>query len=188
MFTSEELSAINPKLPDDYAQKSKEFWDYIGEKLRSLTSVQKLYFDSLTTDQQEKALEFIKKNNEQCYNLFQRFIMSGAVMQATEDPILVQETASWISMLKDDKTSLATEEMLAKNMIDRDKFIAKKILESLNEGETGILFLSPERKITEYIPADRMRVIKIQPFDPTDYLNSWLVSESLKTQAKIQTS
>jgi hypothetical protein len=182
MFTSEELSKIGPALPEDYFEKSKEFWDYVEEKLRTQRAVQKLYYDSLTKIEPiEKALEFIRRNNEHCYNIVERLIGLGAKLETTEDPLLVEETASWISMLKDNgETDLATEEMLAKNMADRDKYIAKKINESLGDGETGVLFLAPGRQVSSNLDASVIRTIKIQPFDPADYLNSWLVSMSLK--------
>jgi hypothetical protein len=189
MFTSDELNALNSTLPEDYQERTKEFWDYIEEKLRNIRNVQKLYFDSLTTEEQEKALEFIRKNNEKCYVLARKFREAGAKIEATEDPLLVQETISWISMFKKgDKRDFATEEMLAKNMVDREKYIAQRISESLFEGETGILFLAPGRKTNEYIPADLVRIIKIQPFDPQDYLNSWLVTLSLKSQLRNQST
>ncbi len=191
MFTPEELNRIGSTLPEDYPEKSKEFWGYIDEKLRTQRAVQKLYYDSLTKfESVEKALEFIKRNNEHCYDIVERLIGLGAKLETTEDPLLVEETASWISMLKDNdgETDLATEEMLAKNMMDRDKYIAKKIYESLGDGETGILFLAPGRQISNDIIPPDVRVIKIQPFDPADYLNSLLVSMSLKheSQAKNQ--
>lgn len=189
MFTSEELSKMGSALPEDYTQKSKEFWEYVDEKLLTQRAVQKLYYDSLTKIESiEKALEFIKRNNEHCYDIVERLIGSGAKLEATEDPLLVEETASWISMLKEDgETDLATEEMLAKNMIDRDKYIAKKIYESLSDGETGILFLAPGREVSSNLVVSDIRAIKVQPFDPADYLNSWLVSMSLKAESKTNT-
>ena len=188
MFTSEELSKIGSALPEDYPEKSKEFWDYVDEKLRTQRAVQKLYYDSITNiESDEKALEFIKLNNGHCYDIVERLVGLGAKLEATEDPLLVEETASWISMLNDDgETDLATEEMLAKNMIDRDKYVAKKIYESLGDGETGILFLAPGRQVSSNLVAPDIRVIKILPFDPADYLNSWLVSMSLKAESKNQ--
>jgi hypothetical protein len=184
MFTSTELASVEAKLPDDFEEKSKQFWEYVHEKLRTQRSVQKLYYDSLTKEDSEEALEFIKKNNEQCYNLVQEFRDAGAKLQATEDLLLLEETASWISMLNDNaQTDLATEEMLAKNMMDRDKYIAEKVTQSLKENETGILFLAPGRQIANFLPPD-IRVIKIQPFDPSDYVNSWLTTVALNKPEK----
>lgn len=185
MFTLDEINKITSTIPEDYDLKSKEFWDYVNEKLRTQRSVQRLYYDSLTKyESEDKALEFIKKNNEHCYDIIHRLREAGAKLEETEDLLLLEETASWLSMLKDDgETNLATEEMLAKNMIDRDKYVGKRISESLSEGETGILFLAPGRQVGDYFTTD-IRVIKIQPFDPTDYLNSLLVSLSLKSESE----
>jgi hypothetical protein len=193
MFTLDEMKGISSTVPDDCDQKSKEFWDYVDDRLRSLRSVQRLYYDSLTKkaedeEQQKEALEFIKKNHKHCYDLVRKFVEAGAKLEPTEDPLLVQEALAWISMINDDKNlDLGTQEMLAKNMIDRDKYIAERISESLKDREIGILFLAPGRQTVERIPPG-IRVIKIQPFDPSDYLNSWLVTLSLKKKAEASSS
>jgi len=124
----------------------------------------------------------VKRNCAKCYDLVSRYIHEGAELEVTEDPMLVEEGSSWASMLQnDEKTDLATADMLTKNLIDRDKFMAKRILESLRDGETGILFLSPGRWIGKDLPQD-IRAIKIQPFDPADYLNSWVTTVSIKSK------
>jgi hypothetical protein len=184
MFTAVELANVDANLPKDYPEKSKEFWDYVDEKLRTQRFVQKLYYDSLTKEDSQEALEFIKRSNEQCYYFVQKFREAGAKLEATEDPLLLEETVSWIAMLKNNvKNDLTTEELLAKNMQERDKFIADKISGSLKEGETGILFLAPGRRVTDLFPSD-IRVIKIQPFDPADYVNSWLITQAIKPEEK----
>jgi hypothetical protein len=69
----------------------------------------------LKFDSPEEALEFIKKSNENCFEIALRLIELDAKLEPTEDPLLIEETSSWISMMRnDDKTDLATEEMLAK--------------------------------------------------------------------------
>jgi hypothetical protein len=182
MFTEEELSKIHPVPPEDFEQRSKEFWDYVEEKLRTQKKVERLYFDSLTTNEREKALEFVNKNCAKCYDLASKYVQGGAMIETTEDLILVHEASSWASMLQNDETTLlATEDLLSKNMIDRDKFVAKRVSETLREGETGILFLSPGRRANEYLSQD-IRVIKIQPFDPADYLNSWVTTMEIKSK------
>lgn len=185
MFTEAELLKINPNLPEDFNAKSKEFWNYVREKLRTQRNVQRLYLDSFTQNEKEKALEFVKKNYSESLDLILPYTESGAELEVTEDPILVQEAASWASMLQqDDETLLATEDMLSKNLIDRDKFVAKRISESLKEGETGLLFVSAGRRTKDHIPSD-IRAIKIQPFDPSDYLNSWIATISIRSNEEM---
>jgi hypothetical protein len=36
MFTKDDLSRIDPRLPEDYDDKAKEFWDYVGARFSSL--------------------------------------------------------------------------------------------------------------------------------------------------------
>jgi hypothetical protein len=178
MFTRDDLSKINTKLPEDYEAKSEEFWNYVEDKLKTPVSIQKLYFDSVTKTNLQQATEFIKKTNERASSILEKFRASGAEDQVTEDLILMQETASWARMLNDD-SSEATQELLTQSIADREKFVAKSIVESLNEGEMALLFLTPGRRTSDYLSSE-IRVIKIQPFDPSDYLNSWIVSLQLK--------
>ena len=67
-------------------------------------------------------------------------------------------------------------------MMDREKYVANAINESLKDGETGVLFLKSGRRTGDYLPSS-IRVIKIQPFDPNDYLNSWVVTMKLRSKA-----
>jgi hypothetical protein len=186
MFTEREVQEWVSEVPRDFNQKSKEFWEYVEDRLRSQRHINILYYDSLVLDEREKAVEFVKKSHEQCYNIVQRYNDAGAQLRSTEDSVLVQETASWASMLRTNENDIAAQEMLVKNMVDRDRYVAQKISESLKDGETGILFLSPGRRIGEYLASD-IRAIKIQPFDPTDYLNSWIVTLSLRSKVSATT-
>jgi hypothetical protein len=190
MFSREDLIKLDPNLPEDYEEKSKQFWNYVSNRLGTQRVISKLFYDSLVTEDVAKALEFIKKSkNESSFRLVRYLIEKGALIEATEDPILLQETNSWADMLgredggEQDDASTATKELLLQSMVERDKFAAKKISESLKEGETSVLFLNPGRHVADYFPPD-MRVIRIQPFDPNDYVNSWLVSLRLKSHGK----
>jgi hypothetical protein len=179
MFSKEDLLKINPEIPEDYDEKSTEFWSYVQDKLHTQREIKKLYFDSLTQADPQKALEFVKKSNEQAAELILTLQKRGAELKATEDPLLLQETNSWSDMVgkekDDDESPSATNELLMQSMVDRDKFVAGVINESLKEGETGVLLLNPGRNVGDYIAPD-VRVIRVQRFDPNDYVNSWLVS------------
>jgi hypothetical protein len=187
MYSFEDLSIVNSSVPEDYQSKARDFWDYVNEKLNPRRDIRKVYFDALTLVDLDKGLEFVKQAGVECYELIYRFVDKGAELIATEDSLLVQESASWISMLGEsgvkEMDNLATREMLAKNMVDRNKYVAMQISKTLKEGETGLLVLAPGRYIDNELPGD-IKVIKVQPFDPLDYLNSWLVTLSLKRNNK----
>ena len=182
ILTKDDLTKISPNLPDDYEAKSREFWDYVDEKLKTQTNIHKIYFDSLTMERFQNAHEFARKANEQAYNLAMKFKEDGAELQVTEDRVLLEETSSWARMLNDVNATTTTQELFAQSVADREKFVVKQVGESLAEGETAILFLSPGRRTGEFFPSD-IRVIRIQPFDPADYLNSWLVTQQLKAKS-----
>jgi hypothetical protein len=188
MFAREELTRINPSVPEDYEKKSQEFWDYVAERLKSPRVVNRIYYDSLTKggEQTEEALKFINDNNERCSVLVRELISDGATLQASEDRLLIEETVSWIGMLtkgasKETEQDQTTLELLEQNMSDRDKFLAKVVEETLKENETGVLFIGSGREIGRHISSD-IKVIKIQPFEPADYLNSWLVTLKLRSK------
>ncbi len=180
MFTKDDMAEINPSLPGDFEQVSADFWNYVKGKFGPQLNIQKMYFDSLTKERMPEANDFVRKTNEKAYD----FIVGiEAQLQATEDAILIEETASWQRMLENGDESSTTHDLLAQSMIEREKFVAKTISESLKDGEAAILFLSPGRRTSEYLSSDS-RVIKVQPFDPSDYLNSWLVSMKLRANAQ----
>lgn len=181
MFMRDDLSKITPELPEDYDSKSGEFWNYVAEKLRTQTKVQRIFFDSLITA--SAAANFVKKESSRAYDIIQEF--SGAELMITEDKDLVAESSSWAKMLESGDVSSATQDLLADTMTDRDRFVAKTVSDSLKDGETGILFLSPGRRAGDYLLSD-IRTIRVQPFDPMDYLNSWLVTLRLREKKQSQ--
>ena len=188
MYSREELTRINPNIPEDYEKKSQEFWDYVTERLKSPRVVNRIYYDSLTKggEQMEEAIRFIREDNTKCSTLVEQLVSGGAVLHVSEDQLLIEETAAWFKMLEDmnketaepDQTIL---ELLSQSMSDRNKFLAKVIEETLKENETGALFLSSGRDIGKYVSSE-IKVIKLQPFEPSDYLNSWLVSLNLRSK------
>ena len=64
-----------------------------------------MYYDSLTKDKMQEALEFIRSNNE-CYRFVKEFKQAGAELLPTEDFILMEETMSWARMLEEEKIYL----------------------------------------------------------------------------------
>jgi hypothetical protein len=184
MFTERDLIRINPDLPLDYKEKSSGFWAYVDEKLKTQRSVQKLYYDSLTKENIAQALEFVEKTNPKSFDVVKKFKDAGAQLLPTEDSMLLEESNSWASMLEREDYSATTQEFLAQTLMDRDKYIASTINDTLGDGETALLFLRPGRRASDFFPS-QIRVIKIQPFDPSDYLNSWLVTLRLRSKNQV---
>ena len=183
MFTREELASLNNDIPEDFQAKSKEFWDYISVRLRKPRVIQRIYYDSLTKEGEE-AIKFINESNANCGRLVGELVSEGATVYSSEDRLLVEETASWTSMLeKEEKEDPTIMDFLSQNMSDRNKFLGNVIDKTLKEDENGVLFVRPGRDMSGYLTSD-IKSIKVQPFEPSDYLDSWLVTLKLKSKPK----
>ena len=82
------------------------------------------------------------------YEIMGKLLEKGAILVRTEDIALVKQEHAYITKMAHSK-SLKDKEIAAlryklvqsKLLKQRDDFIAKRILETLSEGETGILFI-----------------------------------------------
>ena len=93
----------------------------------------------------------------------------------TEDLILILETESWSDMARQGIGG-AEEEMLEGSLRERCASLSKKVSQTLKEGETGVLFIDALRELNFN---EDIRVIRMMPFDPRDYLKRLLISSRL---------
>ena len=187
MFTSTELLEIDPRLPDDLEDRRKEFWNYVSEKVLALgTRVKKIYLSALGV-RPNKQLELLKLTDPEMYEVVRKTIEQGAELIEAENPELVLESISWMEQLRGafspnggDKVKLETlNEFLAESLRERDEYMARRIGETLGEGEVGVLIVDDSRRL--HFPED-IRVITTCPFQPRDYLNSWIATLRLRDQ------
>jgi len=185
MFTADEFLRIDPRLPPDLEERRREFWSYVGERISALGSrLKKIYLTSMGVPP-KRQLEMLKISDSQMYEVVRRGLEQGAELVDAEDPELVLETISWMQQLQHtlsasggDKAKLETVgQFLAESMRERDDYLAKRIAQTLGDGEVGLLILDDSRNVS--LPGD-IRVITTCPFQPRDYLNSWLATLRLK--------
>lgn len=180
MFPETELKKMGLRIPRDFHEKTEEFWSYVEERLRTLSPrINRLYIESVFKDGQDN-LDEIKENDQRFHRIVTWLVDHGAVMTATEDRMLVLETESWSRLMRQGTVG-AEKEMLEENLKDRSAFISERISETLEEGKVGVLFI--DRLQTFSFPSD-IRVIRMMPFDPRDYLQTWLVSTRLRGREK----
>jgi hypothetical protein len=108
-------------------------------------------------------------------------IENGASFIATEDPILVGEFESWAVMLKSQQSNTVASELLQQSLEERIKYISDRIVETLEDSGTGVLFIEPDSQVE--FDKD-IKIIRVCPFDPSDYLRSWQMRRKLKLQAE----
>jgi len=179
------------------------FWDAISRYFDSVNvRGVKIYQDGLVADGEvgEKIVVETSKAGSKNYQLVSRLLERGALLVKTEDFKLVKkEYQRLIAITQAEsimrKTIAFVRYKLAKSSLlnKRDAFIAKRIDETLNPGEKGIIFIGASHKVKEKLPEsikitelkDTEKVRKYQrmlPFhnrykEQFDELGKYLVSE-----------
>jgi len=178
MYTKTEFKEAVSHVPDDYDTKSEEFWSYVTEKLRVFRGrITKVFRESLSKNTKE-ALKAVGEDDEQGYSLIINLLEEGAELKLTEDPILMGENESWLKMIKGSSNDTLLE-LYEQSLAERNRYVSNCVAQSLGEGEFGLLLIDSRRKLE--LPQD-VRIIKVCPFDPADYLNTTIVKERLKSR------
>jgi len=190
MFTKEDLLGMDPRLPEDYDEKAKEFWTYVDSRLSALgVRIKKIYLESIGVSG-KRHLDMLGIADPAQHRIVKKLLDSGAELIEAESPELVLETMSWMQRIQDSLYAGRGEDTsgvqamagwMQESLRERDEFVGKRVGESLREGETGALFMDLSRRIE--LPDD-IRVIVTCPFQPRDYVNSWLVGLRARDQAE----
>jgi hypothetical protein len=184
MYTKDEFKEETSYVPDDYDTKCQEFWGYVAEKLGVLKGrIRRIFRESLSINTRE-ALLALSGDEEQSRTVLVGLLEDGAAPESTEDPILMAETESWIEMMRKTPNEMLSE-LYGQSLAEQNRYVADRIGESLREGEVGLLLIDSRRRIE---PPQDIRVIKVCPFDPADYLASTIVKAKLKPGKRSVTS
>lgn len=140
------------------------FWDAISNYFNSIdVSGMKIYQDGMVADGEvgQEIVEAGIKSGSKNYELVSRLIKRGATLVKTEDFKLVKEERDRLLCITEAKSVIKKllafiKYKLVKNRLlnKRDKFIAKRITESLNQGERGIIFIGAYHNIKKRLPKD----------------------------------
>lgn len=155
---------LTPKLWQRHKEIVSVFWDSIGRFFNSLNvNVFKVYQDGLVADGAE-GLRIVRESIDQGsknYEIIGKLLERGAVLMKTENLFLVKQEYSYINKMTHSR-SLKDREVAAlrykltrgKLLKQRDEFIAKRINETLAEGQTGILFIGAYHDIIHRLAPD----------------------------------
>ena len=177
MYTETEFKNLSASLPDDFKQKTEEFWVYVNERLTMFSGkINKIYRDSVCKAGEE-ALSQLHLMDGENYKIVKVLVENGANFIATEDPLLVGESESWAKMLKSQQSNTVVYELFQQNLEDRIRYISKRIDETLEDNEIGVLFIEPDLRVE--LDKDT-KIIRMCRFDPSDYLKSWQIQEQLQ--------
>jgi len=147
------------------------FWDAISHYFNSIdVSGMKIYQDGMVADGEvgQEIVEAGIKSGSKNYELVSSLMKRGATLVKTEDFKLVKEERDRLLSITEAKSVI--KKLLAfikyksvKNRLlnKRDKFIAKRITETLNQGERGIIFIGAYHNIKKRLSKDiQIREIK----------------------------
>jgi hypothetical protein len=186
MYTRQDLSQLDPRVPEDYEERSKEFWDYVDQRLSAISGrLKKVYLES-TGVAGKRHLEMLKVIDPRQHDVVKRAVDAGSELVEAENPELVLETLSWMQKMQElvarggeqDASALqAIAELLRESMKERDESVKETIETTLGDGEAGALVMDISREINL---APDIRVVTTCPFQPRDYLESWLATLSAR--------
>jgi hypothetical protein len=179
MYTEAEFKNFLKVLPDDFEEKSNEFWSYVDEKLAGFVGkVQRVYRDGICV-QGDEALKQLVGLDVENFKIVKKLVDAGASFEVTEVALLVAESENWQKMLTSEQSNQTVLEMFEDTMKERDSYVSKRVNETLQDDECGVLFMDPSRTVNLN---EKIKVIIMFRFNPLDYLKSWQVRLKLKAK------
>jgi hypothetical protein len=160
-------------------QKHKEavasFWDCIAQFLDALdVKGFKIYQDGMLANGAD-GLRIIREGINQGsrnYEIVGKLLERGAVLEKTEDLALLKQEYTYIAKIARSKSpkekeawALRYKSVQPRLLRQRDDFIAGRIKETLDEGETSILFIGAYHDILSKLPSD-IQVTQVGKMSP----------------------
>lgn len=147
-----------------YRETVEGFWDVISDYFDLMyVADMKIYQDGMIADGEmgTRIVEDTAKAGSKNYELVSRLLKRGAFLVKTEEFTLVKKERDRIFKMTHTKTIFKklfnfiiyklTKDILLNK---RDKFIAKRINETLSQGETGIIFIGAYHNIKKRLLKD----------------------------------
>jgi hypothetical protein len=140
----------------------EDFWQGIRKKIFDLKldyQETRLYQDGLPVCGKEIAIvqELVKIGSHN-HQILMELIRLGAKLEGTEDTNLLLEEYAYLkdtSAHLDDPQAKKKYQRLARSLLQkRDSFIRQRIDKTLQEGESGLLFIGISHRVNEKLPKD----------------------------------
>jgi hypothetical protein len=144
----------------DYLEMINLYWNQVEEhvsKMEKAGKVIKIYHEAIYSAGEDGMSE-LEKLNEESYKLVKSKCEEGAELQALEDKELFYEFMDWrrcmIVPFNSEKVFTKVLEFYRDASKRRYEHIAKRIDETLEEGETGMLIMNEEDRSNIQFPTD----------------------------------
>jgi hypothetical protein len=158
----------------EHAKTVEDFWESISRYFDSLdVAGMKIYQDGMVANGEIglKIIEETAKVGSKNFMLLSRLIQKGAILVRTEDLKLVKQERNGLLAITQAKSrvqqliSTTKYRSIKDSLLNRrDSFIAKRIEETLHEGEQGIIFIGAYHNVKDMLPAD-IRVEEIKDIE-----------------------
>lgn len=163
--------------PLEFVLKIDNYWDEVESHLTNLESklgTAKHIYHELIPASGEEGIKLLKELNSNSYNIVQSRLEKGAILEVTEDDEILSELMDWSRCLsiglQNQKVFSRVYEFYTEANKKRNEFIARKIDETLHEGEPGILIMAEGHHIQ--FPSN-VNVFYISP-PSLDEIKRWL--------------
>lgn len=165
------MADLGGEIWKEHIKTVEGFWDAISHYFDFIdVSGVKIYQDGMVAEGEvgQKIVDEGVKLGSKNYELVLRLLKRGAILVKTEDFNLVKEERDRLLAITQAKSLTQkliafTNYKLVKNRLlnKRDKFIAKRIDETLNHNEKGILFIGAYHNIKKVL-AKSIQIIEIK--------------------------
>ena len=171
--------------PPEYNERSSRYWQQVNEQLSNLEAkigkVNRVYHEMISLADEE-GMKVMERLNSESYQIGKSKCDNGAVFEAIENDELVGESIDWGKCLLIGLVSLKVASKVSEFHIEavrkRYEFMAKRIDETLQSDETGVLFISQGHSLQ--FPND-IEVFSVFP-PALDEIHRWIRDEAGKEQ------
>ncbi len=173
--------------PVEYAVKYGLYWEQVREHVANLEGklgkVKRIYHESVTAAGEE-GLKILEKLNQASYELVKDKRAAGGELELIEDKDLVEESMDWerhlIIGFISEKVARTVAQFFTDSTHRRYEHMARRISETLKDGETGMLIVREGHGIQ--FPKD-IEVFMVAP-PALDEVHRWLRERQAKAESE----
>ena len=171
--------------PPGYNERTSRYWQEVKEQLSNLEvkigKVNRVYHEMISLAD-EKGMKVMEKLNRESYQIGKGKCDNGAVFEVIENEDLLAESIDWGKCLLIGLASLKVASKISEFRVEASKkryeFMAKRIDETLQSDETGLLFISEGHSLQ--FPND-IEVFSVFP-RALDEIHRWMRDQAGKEQ------
>lgn len=177
----------------EYKETVSRFWESVSDFFQRLNvSGFKLYQDGLVAEGNEglRIVREGKRKGSKNFEILCTLVSRGAILVKTEDVGLVRQERAQISRILSARSAREKQvaggrykRMQDKLMARRDDVVAKRIEQTLHEGEAGILFIGAYHDVLARLPAD-IRISQIKEVAKVRQYHRAVAGESMDREAR----